>query len=110
MSKTLETIVTKLSELEVQELVDLQEQIAQHLRQRLQTPPKMKHVVTTADGRLLENFDPYKPTTNEEAKAALALLDEMDKLAIRIGEHWQGNPDAVEAVNEGRNRLENGNY
>jgi hypothetical protein len=34
----------------------------------------------------------------------------MKELAIEISKHWQGNPDAVEAVNEGRNRLENGNY
>jgi hypothetical protein len=63
MSKTLEAIVQKLDELDAQELVDLQEQIAQHLRQRLQKPTKMKHVVTRADGTPIPEEDRFKPLT-----------------------------------------------
>jgi hypothetical protein len=102
MSKALEAIVQKLDELDAQELVDLQEQIAQHLRQRLQTP-KSKHVVTSAGGKIVD--DPFKPLTPEQVQADLATLAKMKELAKEISKHWQGSTDAVEIIREERTRY-----
>jgi hypothetical protein len=70
--------------------------------QAVSTPkPKLK-----AKSVKIDQIDRNAKATDEEVQASLLVLKEMEVLGERISKHWQGEPDAVAAVNEGRGRLD----
>lgn len=70
--------------------------------QPVSTPkPKLK-----AKSVKIDQIDSNAKATDEKVQASLLVLKEMEVLGERIAKHWQGEPDAVAAVREGRDRLD----
>jgi hypothetical protein len=111
MSKAYEAILDRLTELNDQELADLQNRIAAHLSQKdalvngttaTKTLPKRPKFTTIEE--LLKN--PPPPLTSEEVEENLKLLERIDKEAKKFGRHQGEEFDAVKLVREGRDRHE----
>jgi hypothetical protein len=53
----------------------------------------------------LDRLPPHRPLSDAERVTALEALDELDRLATRIGEKWEDDLSAVDAVKEQRREL-----